>query len=266
MIGELTASVDGRKVHARVEGETESGATPVVFVHGAGLDGSVWDPQVTGIAAAGFRTMAVDLPGHGASEGPALHTIEDLAVWTAGFLDAVDAPRAHLVGHSMGALIALELAAVVPARVASLALLGVAASMAVNPDLLAASERNDGHGLDQMSQWMHAREPDGPSGWGPAETLALLEQSEPGVVFSGLSACNNHGDVTVATAEVDAPTLLVLGGQDVMTRPQAATPIAEAIHDSRTIVIHGAGHMMMVERPQEVNTALLSFLPRPTRS
>jgi pimeloyl-ACP methyl ester carboxylesterase len=261
MIDALTTSVDGRKVHARAAGEMGNGAAPVVFVHGVGVDGSVWDPQVTGIAAAGFRTMAVDLPGHGASEGPALHTIEDLAVWTAGFLDAVDVPRAHLVGHSMGALISLELAAVVPGRVASLALLGVAASMAVNSELLAAAERNDGHGLDQMSQWMHARKPDGPSGWGPAETLALLERSEPGVVFSGLSACNNHGDVIVATAEVDAPTLLVLGGQDVMTRPQAASPIAEAIRDSRTIVVPGAGHMMMVERPQEVNTALLSFLP-----
>lgn len=263
MIGALTTSVDGKRVHARVAGETKNHGTPVVFVHGVGVDGSVWDPQVTGIAAAGFRTIAVDLPGHGASEGPALHTIEDLAAWMAGFLDAVDAPRAHLVGHSMGALIALELAAVVPARAASLALLGVAASMAVNPGLLAAAERNDGHGLDQMSQWMHAREPDGPSGWGPAETLALLERSEPGVVFSGLSACNNHGDVTVATVEVEAPTLLVLGGQDVMTRPQAAAPIADAIPGSRTIVVHGAGHMMMIERPQEVIAALLSFLQEP---
>jgi len=50
----------------------------------------------------------------------------------------------------------------------------------------------------------------------------------------------------------------------VMTRPQAAAPIADAIPGSRTIVIHGAGHMMMVERPQEVNAALLSFLQEPT--
>ena len=261
MIDTFDTEVDGKRVHVRIAGETGDGGTPpVVFVHGAGTDGSIWDFQVDGLATGGMRAMAVDLPGHGGSAGPALHTIDGLAAWTERFLDAVDAPRAHLVGNSLGALVVLDLAALDPGRVASLALLGVAATMAVNPNLLAGAERNDGHSLEQMSQWMHAREPDGPTGWGPAETLALLERAGPGVVFGDLAACDNHGDATAATGEVEAPTLLVLGGQDVMARPHGAAPLAETLRNSRTVVIHGAGHMMMVEKPHEVNDALLGFI------
>jgi pimeloyl-ACP methyl ester carboxylesterase len=261
MIDTFDTEVDAKRVHVRIAGERGDGGTPpVVFLHGAGVDGSVWDFQVEGVAAGGMWGMAVDFPGHGGSAGPGLHTIDGLAAWTARFLDAVDAPRAHLVGSSLGALVVLDLAALDPGRVASLALLGVAATMAVNPDLLAGAERNDGHTLEQMSQWMHAREPDGPTGWGSAETLALLERAEPGVVFGDLAACDNHGDATAATGDVEAPTLLVLGRQDVMTRPRGAAPLAETLGDSRTVVIHGAGHMMMVEKPHEVNDALLGFI------
>ena len=136
MIGTFDTEVDGKRVHVRIAGETGDGETPpVVFVHSTGTDGSIWDSQVEGVTTGGLRAMAVDLPGHGGSAGPALHTIDGLAAWTARFLDAVDAPRAHLVGASMGALVVLELAALDPGRVASLALLGVAATMSVNPDL-----------------------------------------------------------------------------------------------------------------------------------
>jgi len=251
--------VDGKRVLARTAGDRHNGEV-VVFVHGAGLDGSVWEYQLGPLAAAGFRPLAVDLPGHGGSEGPALHGIDALGVWLSNYLDAAAVEKAHLVGHSMGALVVLEVAAVTPSRVASLAVLGVAESMAVNADLLDAAERNDALALEQMSRWMHARDPDGRSDWGPDDTFASMGRAEAGVLFGDLSACNNYGDATVPAYEVDAPALLLLGGQDVMARPNAATPIGEAIDRSSTVVVHGAGHMLMVERPDDVNDALIGFL------
>lgn len=255
----VESRVDGKKVLTRTAGEG-SGGEVVVFVHGAGLDGSVWCHQLGPVAAAGFRPLAVDLPGHGGSEGPALHGIDALGVWLPRYLDAMAVEKGHLVGHSMGALVVLEVAAVTPARVASLTVLGVAESMAVNPELLDAAERNDAGALEQMSRWMHARDPEGQSDWGPEDTFAHMGRAEPGVLFGDLSACNNYGDATVPAQEVDAPTLLLLGGQDVMARPNAATPIGREIEGSRTVVVHGAGHMLMVERPDDVNDALIGFL------
>lgn len=259
MTATIETRVDGARVHTRTADAASTGRD-VVFVHGAGLDGSVWDAQLEAVVTAGLRPLAVDLPGHGRSEGPSLHGIDALAGWMPGYMDSVGATSAHLVGHSMGALVVLEVGAVTPERAASLSLLGIAASMAVNPDILDGAERNDARSLEQMRRRMHTREPEPVSGWGPADTFAVMDRAEPGVMFGDLSACNNYGDATVTAGAVDAPTLLLLGGQDVMTRPHAATPIAEVIEESRTVVVHGAGHMLMVERPAEVNEALIQFL------
>lgn len=254
----IETMVDGKSVHTLTAGAATAGRD-VVFVHGAGVDGSVWDAQVEAVAAAGLRPLAVDLPGHGRSEGPGLHGIDALAEWLPGYMDSLGAAKAHLVGHSIGALVVLEVGGVTPERAASLSLLGIAASMAVNPVLLDGAERNDPGTLGQMSRWMHAREPE-PDDWSPADTFAAMDRADPGVVFGDLSACDNYGDATVAAVDVEAPTLLLLGGQDVMARPSAAAPIADAIPGSRTHVVHGAGHMLMVERPDDVNEALIEFL------
>ena len=112
--------VDDRTVHAA------TGAVPlegrdeplVVLLHGSGMDRSVWSHQTRFLAHHGFRAVAVDLPGHGRSEGPALDSIEAIADWVARLAGALDGP-AHLVGHSMGALVALDTAARHPGAVAS---------------------------------------------------------------------------------------------------------------------------------------------------
>src|SRR4249919_3894281 len=87
------------------------GQRSVMFIHGAANDHSVWALQSRYFAYHGFNVLAVDLPGHGRSAGPALPDIEDMAAWTIGVLDAAGMASAALVGHSMGSLIALEAAA-----------------------------------------------------------------------------------------------------------------------------------------------------------
>ena len=81
-----------------------------VFIHGAQNDHSVWALQTRYFAHHGWNVLAVDLPGHGRSGGAAKASVEDLARWILAVLDAAGAPKAMLICHSMGSLIALEAA------------------------------------------------------------------------------------------------------------------------------------------------------------
>src|SRR3546814_4256954 len=75
----------------------------LVFVHGAGMDHTVWTLQTRYFAYHGWSVLAVDLPGHGGSDGPALDSIEAMGEWVRVALAAVGGRRAAYVGHSMGA-------------------------------------------------------------------------------------------------------------------------------------------------------------------
>ncbi len=150
----MRLELDGRQVFAATGGKAHGpGQKLIVFLHGAGMDHSVWALQSRWFAHHGASVLAVDLPGHGGSAGPALTDIGALADWTARLIGAVGAERAMLVGHSMGALIALETAARHPELVAGMALIGAAAKMPVHPDLLAAAKANSHVAVDMVSLW-----------------------------------------------------------------------------------------------------------------
>jgi pimeloyl-ACP methyl ester carboxylesterase len=184
-----------------------------------------------------------------------------MANWTAALLDAAGAAKAKLVGHSMGSLTALETAARHPAKVSALGLIGTAATMAVGPDLLKAAEANDRTAIDMVSIWGLGFQAElggslAPGLWMHSGAQRLLEKCRPGVLFTDLSACNAYQDALAAAAEITVPTTLVLGERDMMTPARAGKMLAAALPNSRTVVLRGAGHMMMVERPDELLAAL----------
>src|SRR5579883_2983679 len=133
-------SLDGKRVFAGTGGRDHESAAPwVVLVHGAGMDHTVFALQARALAHHGRCVLALDLPGHGGSEGPSLDSIDAMADWVLRAAAACGAERFRLAGHSMGALIGLEAAARGGARVEALALMGFAPEMRVHPDLLAAA-------------------------------------------------------------------------------------------------------------------------------
>jgi pimeloyl-ACP methyl ester carboxylesterase len=255
-------AVDGNRVFAASGGRPFDAARPaVVFIHGAGMDHTVWALQARYFAHHGRSVLAIDLPGHGRSGGELLRSVGAMASWLVKLLDAAALSSAALVGHSMGALIALEAAASAPARARSLALLGVAARMPVHPDLQAAADRNRPLGPELGTSWGHG--PSGHLGGNPAPglwmmggSLQLLERAPAGALAADLAACNAYDGALAAAARVACPTLLLLGGLDRMTPPAKAAPLAEAIRAARTIVLPAAGHMLMSERPDAVIDAL----------
>jgi pimeloyl-ACP methyl ester carboxylesterase len=233
----------------------------VVLLHGAGFDHTAWALHSRWFAHHGFAVLAPDLPGHGWSQGPALCSIGEMADWTIALLDAVGAQKARLIGHSMGSLIALDAAARHGERVTALSLIGTAAVMTVGPDLLKAAEADDQAAIDMVSIWGlgFSAELGGslaPGLWMHGGAQAVLKTCEPGVLFKDLSACNSYGNALSAAATVKVPTTLILGEQDMMTPAKAGKALAAAIPHAKTVVVPGAGHMIMAERPDALLAAL----------
>lgn len=262
----MDLTVDGKRAFAATGGRPLDPALPaVVFVHGAGMDHTVWALQTRYLAHHGHAVLAVDLPGHGRSGGPALDTVAALADWLIAAMDAAGLERAALVGHSMGALASLEGAARHGARVRALALLGVAPRMPVHPDLMAAAEADDPKAFELIVDWGHGGPAHrggypAPGVWVTGGGRRLLQRSAPGVLASDLAACAAYEDGLQAAAAVACPTLLLLGAEDRMTPARAGRKLAAAIAGAEARVLPGCGHMLMREAPDAVLDALDTVL------
>jgi len=259
-------AVDGKQVFAYTAAHALDRAKPsVVFLHGAGLDHSWFGLQSRYFGYHGRNVLAVDLPGHGRSEGPPLASIEAMADWLVRLLDSARIDKASVVGHSMGSLIALECAARHASRVERIALLGTAFPMKVGEAFLEAARRNEQAAFDMETIWGHAaRVPLGanpnPGMWMYGDTLARLARLAPGVLYNDLKACNDYAAGLASAARVKCPALVVIGAQDVMTPPKAAQSLAETIPAARSVRIAASGHSLMAEAPDAVLDALIEFL------
>ena len=241
--------------------EIDPGKPSVAFVHGAGLDHSWFGLQSRYFGYHGWNVLALDLPGHGRSQGPPIGTIAGMADWIFQVLNQLKIETASLVGHSMGSLIVLEAAARHPQRVERIALLAVAYPMKVAAPFLEAARSNDFSAYDMHTIWGHAAQvPLGanpnPGMWMYGDTLARLRRLAPGVLHNDLKASNDY----VFSGTVKCPALLILGKRDVMTPPRSATQLKELLPNSRSVLIDISGHSLMAEAPDATLDALAAFL------
>jgi pimeloyl-ACP methyl ester carboxylesterase len=255
-------SVEGKQVFAGSGGRDFDPSLPaMVFLHGAGMDHSVWALLARAFSHHGFGVLAPDFPGHGRSAGPALGSMAALADWTAALIDAAGIKTARVIGHSMGSLVALEMAARHPAKLSGLGLIATAAPMRVSDDLLGAAKANAHAAIDMISIWGYGQRAvlggcEAPGMWMLGGALRLLERAPAGVLFADLYACNDYKDALGAAAKVTVPSAVILGGRDMMTPLKNGRPVASAIQNCRLTVLDTAGHMLMSERPNEVLRAL----------
>lgn len=242
-------------VHADTAGHTFRAGLPTsVFIHGALNDHSVWNRQSGALARRGSNVLAVDLPGHGRSGGPALETVEAMADWLVAVLDAAGVQEASLIGHSMGSLIALEASLRAPHRVKALALLGAAWPMKVSDALLASARDNEAAAIDTVAQWSHS--PESPA----LDESARLMRRMAGrnLLYTDLTACKGYANGEAAAQAVRCPALLVVGAQDRMTPPKSTRLLTTTIAHATVMQVE-AGHQMMAEQPEAVLEALLQL-------
>lgn len=258
--------MDGRRVfvftgHQEPDPERET----VVFVHGVGQDHTVWVLPVRYFDRHDRNVVAVDLPGHGRSDGPPLESIEAMADWLVRLLDERSVRRASIVGHSMGSLVALDTAARYPERVRSIAMVGVSFPLRVNDVLMGAADHKSHDALDMLTYWGHSRRAqmggnETPGIWVTGAYMRLLERAPPGTISTDLKACDTYDAGLAAAAVLEVPALLLLGARDVMTPVGGATELIEHLPEADTVIFDGAGHALLTERPDQVLDELIRIV------
>jgi pimeloyl-ACP methyl ester carboxylesterase len=270
----MILEVQGKQAYCYSGGKSFDAALPaVVFIHGAQNDHSVWGLQTRYLAHHGFGVLAVDLPGHGRSSGPALASVEAMADWLLAVLDAAGVGRALLAGHSMGSLVALEASLRAPERVSGLALLGTTWPMKVSDALLETSKSDEQAAIDMVNIWSHssiAQKPSSPApGFsimgGSRRLMQRMGQLNPAHLFhTDFTACNAYANGQAAADAVRCPVLFVFGDKDMMTPPRSTKLLVSAIAHGRIVTVD-AGHSMMAEQPDAVLDALYAFARESSR-
>ena len=238
------------------EGGAEGQHPPIVLLHGAAGSHLSWPSEVRRLP--GTRVYALDLPGHGKSTGRGLQSVSAYGQVVLEWLAASGLHSTILVGHSMGAAIALHLALENPRQILGLGLVGAGARLRVAPALLqaAANAATFPQALEMLAGALFS----------PQTTSRLVEQvqkrmaeTRPSVFYGDFMACNDF-NLLDRVAEIAQPALVLCGQEDRMTPPHYAQFLRDRMEHASLVVLPGAGHMVMLERPLEMANALQAFL------
>jgi pimeloyl-ACP methyl ester carboxylesterase len=240
---------------------------PVVLLHGVGSGSASWEGQLDGLGA-DYRVIAWDAPGYGGSDalGGETPVVADYARSLADLLDALDLDRVHLVGHSLGALIAAAFAARRADRLMTLTLADPTAGYAAAGDDLR---------VGRLEARIRAIEELGPAGMAERRSRDVLSPnaSEAAVakVREVMSRLRPEGykqaarmmhstDIYGDAGAVSVPALVMCGSADRVTPEELARSIAAVIPGAEYQTLDGLGHASYVENPELFNALLRTFL------
>lgn len=250
-----THIVNGEDVFAVQRGPGIPQGPAVIFSHGAGGTHRHWLPEVVG-AGTMVQAYALDLPGHGRSGGSGRDTVAGYAEVIHGLVEALGLDRVVVGGHSMGGAIAQTFALTYPDRCAGLILTGTGARLRVLPAILEGVLTDLETTVDLVREYAY----------GPAASADLLRlgreemlRNDPQVFHDDFLACDRF-DVMDRLGEIQVPTLVLCGTADKLTPPKYSRYLHEHISNSTLTLIEGAGHMVMLEKPGEMNEAIARFL------
>jgi len=264
-------STDGVRLHYAESGRRSG--PPVLLIQGLGADKHLWSLQRLALAP-WYRTIALDNRGAGRSDKPyGVYSLEQMADDAVAVLDDAGVESAHVVGASMGGVITQLVALRHPERVRSLTLACTACQH--HPwrrELLAEwAETSQMRGMGAMTAEA-ARWVIGPRsfrrlapaiGW-----MGPLALSRPAHAFAGQVAAilSIDDDLSDRLGEITAPTLVMVGNQDILTPRGDSEEIADKIPTAELVVVSGAAHGFMIEHGTTFNRIMLDFLGRAERS
>ncbi len=241
-----------------VKSDSDAHKKSLIFMHGSGGDHTAWLNQYAQLKEK-YNIAMIDFPGHGRSEGSGENHVKDYCVWINKLLDVIGLNRPILVGHSLGAAIALQFAISHPEKMAGIVCLGGGMRMPVNPFMLEFLKTNPPEmpteSVDLMCKFSLAKE--------NRDKLSPLfrksmSQAKPDILYGDLLACNEL-DLTEDAEKIKVPTLIVCGAEDKMTPPDLSRELAAKIKGANLKIIADAGHMVMLEQPAEFGKALDKF-------
>lgn len=225
----------------------------ILFVHGSGGSHRHWQRQLSFLGRS-HMVLAVDLPGHGLSEGKACDSIKAYREFVCNFAEKMIGVPFYLGGHSMGGAVALDFSLEYPEKLKGLFLVGTGSRLKVL-DIVLETFRSGRifSGFTGMA-------------YGPEASQELLKASAqeirdtpPYLYYCDLNACNNF-DAGGRLGEVNTPTLVISAEKDVLTPPKYGKFLAENIKGASFEIIPRAGHMMMLEKPDQFNGLVQAYI------
>ncbi len=259
-------TIEGKSVFASTGGrQHRDNRAWILFIHGAGQSHLTWSQQSRSFAYDGYNVLSLDLPAHGSSEGPALGSIGEMANWIIKVMDSLNIEQAHLVNHSMGGLISLEVASQKPERVASVSFLGTAMTIAVGEVLVEWSRHQPDRAIAFMtglglSSFGHKYDSSVPGVSLIGSGLQIMNMNDDDGLSADLVACVEYGNGAAAAAKIKCKCLSMVASMDKMVAPKFGRMLHDALENSELYELPETGHMIPAERPREVNGVLREFL------
>jgi len=230
----------------------------VLLLHGAGGSHLSWPPQIRRLT--GQRIFALDLPGHGKSEGIGRQDITEYAKAVYEFMKTVRLSNVVVVGFSMGSAIALSLALTYRKRVLALGLIGSGAKLRVSASTL-ENASNPSTFMPTVESVIDNSYSSNVDSRVKEQAVQKMAETRQAVFYGDFLACDEF-DVMERVSSIRVPTLLICGSQDRMTPPSRSEYLHEQIKGSQLHIVEEAGHMVMIEKPDEVVGLLTEFVDR----
>lgn len=227
----------------------------LVFIHGASGSSLLWNGQVDSLSAY-VNTVALDLPGHGRSRGAGMDRIEDYADAVLAFARRVRIPGVIPCGLSMGGAVALQLLLDHGDECKAGILISTGARLKVMPLILDTIENDYAEYVRSFKMFAASEKTD------PARIQPLVNDTArclPEVALGDFRACNKF-DVIDRLSMIEVPVLVITAEDDKLTPPKYGAFLMENVRGARQEHLLEAGHLVPVERPDEVNRAILAFL------
>ena len=245
--------IDKQSYHYAAAAPENNGKNTLLFVHGSGGSQAIWTNQLNGLGQ-NFPTLAVDLPGHGNSEGAPSREVREYSDFIFDFIERALGTKVILAGHSLGGAIAIDFALRFPDKLSGLILVCTGAKLRVAPSILENYKAGKPSPESVNFSYSDFADPDLKK-----QTILEMRNTDPSVYYHDFLACDNFNYLDRIGA-ITVPTLVIGATNDLLTPPKYSQYLADTIPNAQLRIIERSGHMVMREQPEQLNALIKEFV------
>tara|TARA_A100001011_G_C14271395_1_gene827136 strand:+ start:405 stop:1154 length:750 start_codon:yes stop_codon:yes gene_type:complete len=233
----------------------------ILLIHGSGQSHVVWSLTDQYLSDQGYNVFALDLPGHGNSEGESLKSIEEMASWLDKVVKKIGIIDLTILGHSQGCLVALEYFNKFPQKIKNMVFVAGSYEIPVNKKLIDLAQGGDMESLNLMMKWGYGYSKQFIGG-NPLQKILNSSREVREVLAVDLIACNNYKNGINCVKKIKCPTFFIFGDLDKMIRLEKGKEFSGLIPGSKMHIIKDCGHMIILENAFEMREKIASFLKK----
>ena len=225
----------------------------LLFIHGAGNDGSIWNDVKKQFAEAGdYKIHTPDLPGHADQQGKC-DSIDAYSSWIINYISRNDLVNVVLIGHSMGGAIAI-VSASRSDKIKAVVIIGSGLKLPVNSKILNGLKNSPMQTIKTIAKWSFSFSA---STEQKNKAVQMMEKNKESL-YDDFLACRNY-DGHAAAEQIKVPVLVIAGDSDVMTPAELSEELANCFNTA-VFKIRNSGHMAQIENPEMLFAAINSFI------